>query len=318
MALVDSRLMPGFRFHPTDEELVMYYLKRKVMGKMTHCAEIISELDIYKYEPSDLPDKACLKSRDLNWYFFCPRRGNKYANGVRANRATEFGYWKATGNDRTVSHNNHTVGKIKTLIFHRGKPPKGNRTDWVIHEYRLDDSTLAAVGVMQDLYVLCKVFHKSGFGPKNGEQYGAPFVEEEWDDDDIKIQCVPASSPPAVKCCDTKNAAGLCDHNVNGNTCAAVSLEVVMCGERVKQQAEVSSDLNLEPRYDDELDGMLATFVEDLAPTKILPHSADGNSDELEIYNQLDDLSDWVELHQGGYLPGSIDSNFFLELDDLD
>lgn len=36
---------------------------------------------------------------------------------------------------------------------------------------------------MQDYYALYKVFRKSGPGPKNGEQYGAPFREEEWDDD---------------------------------------------------------------------------------------------------------------------------------------
>lgn len=36
----------------------------------------------------------------------------------------------------------------------------------------------------KDALVLCRVFQKSGSGPKNGEQYGAPFVEEEWEDDD--------------------------------------------------------------------------------------------------------------------------------------
>ncbi|CAJ2628142.1 unnamed protein product [Trifolium pratense] len=32
----------------------------------------------------------------------------------------------------------------------------------------------------EDAYVLCRVFQKSGTGPKNGEKYGAPFVEAEW------------------------------------------------------------------------------------------------------------------------------------------
>lgn len=35
--------------------------------------------------------------------------------------------------------------------------------------------------IMQE-YMLCKVFQKSGPGPKNGAQYGAPFNEEEWSD----------------------------------------------------------------------------------------------------------------------------------------
>lgn len=36
----------------------------------------------------------------------------------------------------------------------------------------------------QDYYALYKVFKKSGPGPKNGEQYGAPFKEEDWVDDE--------------------------------------------------------------------------------------------------------------------------------------
>lgn len=36
----------------------------------------------------------------------------------------------------------------------------------------------------QDNYVLCKVFKKNGLGPKNGAQYGAPFNEADWADDD--------------------------------------------------------------------------------------------------------------------------------------
>lgn len=47
-------LAPGFRFHPTDEELVRYYLRRKIYGR-TFKSDLISEIDIYKVEPWDLP-----------------------------------------------------------------------------------------------------------------------------------------------------------------------------------------------------------------------------------------------------------------------
>jgi len=47
-------LPPGFRFHPTDEELVAYYLDRKVNGQAIEL-EIIPEVDLYKCEPWDLP-----------------------------------------------------------------------------------------------------------------------------------------------------------------------------------------------------------------------------------------------------------------------
>lgn len=46
--------MPGFRFHPTDEELVMYYLKRKMCGKKLNL-DVIRETDVYKWDPEELP-----------------------------------------------------------------------------------------------------------------------------------------------------------------------------------------------------------------------------------------------------------------------
>lgn len=48
-----TSLAPGFRFHPTDEELVIYYLKRKFFGKPFRF-DAIAEVDIYKSEPWDL------------------------------------------------------------------------------------------------------------------------------------------------------------------------------------------------------------------------------------------------------------------------
>lgn len=47
-------LPPGFRFHPTDEELAAYYLDRKITGRKIEL-EIIPEIDLYKCEPWDLP-----------------------------------------------------------------------------------------------------------------------------------------------------------------------------------------------------------------------------------------------------------------------
>ncbi|CAH8392253.1 unnamed protein product [Eruca vesicaria subsp. sativa] len=186
-----TQLAPGFRFHPTDVELVRYYLKRKVLGKKL-LVDAICELDIYKFEPSDLPDKSYIKSGDLKWHFFCPRE-KKYATGVRANRATECGYWKTTGKERAVLCNDEVVGKIRTLVYHVGKSPRGDRTDWVMHEYRLEDKVLTQKNIPQDTYVLCVLFKKDGPGPRNGAQYGAPFNEEDWSDQEQHTN-VPATS----------------------------------------------------------------------------------------------------------------------------
>ncbi|KAI3799667.1 hypothetical protein L1987_34966 [Smallanthus sonchifolius] len=178
-----SSLAPGFRFHPTDEELVRYYLRRKICGKPFRF-DAISDVDVYKVEPWDLPGLSRLKTRDLEWYFFSVL-DKKYGNGSRTNRATDRGYWKTTGKDRSVYHRSQLVGMKKTLVYHIGRAPKGERTNWVMHEYRLIDQELEKAGIFQDAFVLCRIFRKSGSGPKNGEQYGAPFVEEEWEDDEL-------------------------------------------------------------------------------------------------------------------------------------
>ncbi|XP_031500271.1 NAC domain-containing protein 53-like [Nymphaea colorata] len=182
---------PGFRFHPTDAELVCFYLRRKICQKLIN-PDVISELDIYKFAPWDLPGQSCLQSKDLEWYFYCPR-DRKYANGSRTNRATEIGYWKTTGKDRPVYNHSQLVGMKKTLVFHVGRAPNGDRTNWVMHEYRLEDKNLVESGIAQDSFVLSKIFEKSGPGPKNGEQYGAPFREEEWNDDLVENLTVPQS-----------------------------------------------------------------------------------------------------------------------------
>ncbi|XP_024977299.1 NAC domain-containing protein 17-like isoform X3 [Cynara cardunculus var. scolymus] len=94
------------------------------------------------------------------------------------------GYWKATGKDRIIKRRSCSVGIKKTLVYYQGRAPSGQRTDWVMHEYTVDEEELKRCPFAQEHYVLYKIFKKSGPGPKNGEQYGAPFVEEEWSDDD--------------------------------------------------------------------------------------------------------------------------------------
>ncbi|XP_038971563.1 NAC domain-containing protein 45-like [Phoenix dactylifera] len=162
-------LPPGFRFHPTDEELVAYYLKRKINGLKIEL-EIIPEVDLYKCEPWDLPDKSLLPSKDLEWYFFSPR-DRKYPNGSRTNRATKAGYWKATGKDRKVTSQKRTMGMKKTLVFYKGRAPHGSRTNWVMHEYRLDEKECETNSGLQDAYSLCRVFKKTMPAPKIIDQY---------------------------------------------------------------------------------------------------------------------------------------------------
>ncbi|CAH9129652.1 unnamed protein product [Cuscuta epithymum] len=154
------RLPPGFRFHPTDEELVVKYLKCKALRRPLP-ASIIPEVDISKSDPWDLPGDF-----EKERYFFSTKEV-KYANGSRSNRATSSGYWKATGLDKQILSSGSTkggtnqpnvVGMKKTLVFYHGKPPHGKRTDWIMHEYRLSNVAES------ENWVLVRIFLKQRGG----------------------------------------------------------------------------------------------------------------------------------------------------------
>lgn len=51
---VDPHLPPGYRFHPTDEELITYYLLNKVLDS-NFTGKAIAEVDLNKCEPWELP-----------------------------------------------------------------------------------------------------------------------------------------------------------------------------------------------------------------------------------------------------------------------
>jgi len=165
-------LPPGFRFHPTDEELVVYYLKKKA-ANLPLPVSIIAEIDLYKFDPWELPAKATFGEQE--WYFFSPRE-RKYPNGARPNRAATSGYWKATGTDKPIiaAGGNQKVGVKKALVFYGGKPPKGVKTNWIMHEYRLVDNNKTTskppsfdpthnkkASLRLDDWVLCRIYKKN-------------------------------------------------------------------------------------------------------------------------------------------------------------
>ncbi|PKA60073.1 NAC domain-containing protein 74 [Apostasia shenzhenica] len=162
-----TSLPPGFRFHPTDDELVGYYLKRKVDG-LKFELEVIPVVDLYKFDPWELPEKSFLPKKDMEWFFFCPR-DRKYPNGSRTNRATASGYWKATGKDRKIVCESTTKGLRKTLVFYRGRAPGGGRTEWVMHEYRLCEDLPQGATAFLGAFALCRVVKRSEHGSHHGE-----------------------------------------------------------------------------------------------------------------------------------------------------
>ncbi|KAL5068062.1 hypothetical protein RYX36_018949 [Vicia faba] len=159
---VGASLPPGFRFYPSDEELVLHYLLKKITNENV-IKGTLEEIDLHTCEPWQLPEVAKLNATE--WYFFS-FRDRKYSTGFRTNRATTSGYWKATGKDRTVYDpiSREVVGMRKTLVFYRNRAPNGIKTGWIMHEFRLETPHMPP----KEDWVLCRVFHK-GKTENNGK-----------------------------------------------------------------------------------------------------------------------------------------------------
>ncbi|KAF0892554.1 hypothetical protein E2562_016851 [Oryza meyeriana var. granulata] len=175
--MMEANLPPGFRFHPRDEELVMDYLYHKLAGGGDRGGGgggvAMVDVDLNKCEPWELPDAARVGATE--WYFFS-LHDRKYATGQRTNRATRSGYWKATGKDRAIVSPRRgvavavagavVVGMRKTLVFYQGRAPRGTKTEWVMHEFRVDGQAVAdhpssSASLLKEDWVLCRVFYKS-------------------------------------------------------------------------------------------------------------------------------------------------------------
>ncbi|XP_072973720.1 protein CUP-SHAPED COTYLEDON 3-like [Typha angustifolia] len=175
---INGTLLPGFRFYPSDEELVCYYLRKKVANERAHGATMV-EVDLHTREPWELPDVAKLSANE--WYFFS-FRDRKYATGLRTNRATKSGYWKATGKDRIIHDpsSRMVTGMRKTLVFYRGRAPNGIKSSWVMHEFRLENPHTPP----KEDWVLCRVFQK-----KRGESMNNNYNMEIYEPESNAIGC---------------------------------------------------------------------------------------------------------------------------------
>uniref|UniRef100_J3NF79 NAC domain-containing protein n=1 Tax=Oryza brachyantha TaxID=4533 RepID=J3NF79_ORYBR len=169
----DDLVFPGFRFHPTDQELVRFYLTRKV-EKKPFSIDIIKELDIYKHDPWDLPKashgvvlqgSSSTTEKECR-YFFC-LRGRKYRNSIRPNRVTGSGFWKATGIDKPIfsltGAGGDCIGLKKSLVYYRGSAGRGTKTDWMMHEFRLPSSSPAPdhPAAANEIWTICRIFKRS-------------------------------------------------------------------------------------------------------------------------------------------------------------
>ncbi|EOX92580.1 hypothetical protein QUC31_003716 [Theobroma cacao] len=152
-------LPPGFRFCPTDEELVLHFLYPKALLLPCH-PNIIPELDLHLLHPWELNGKALLSG---NHCFFFTQ--------MMENRVLENGYWKQLDTEEPIFGGaGKKIGMKKFFVFYINEAPFGIETNWLMQEYHLCnwDSTLTSYKTTgnQKLdcskWVLCRVEESKG------------------------------------------------------------------------------------------------------------------------------------------------------------
>ncbi|KAG4940071.1 hypothetical protein JHK87_043942 [Glycine soja] len=130
----------GLGFRPTEQELVNFYLKHKLLGDDPR-VHVIPVIDLCDVEPWNVPvilaSSSAIRFGDPDWFFFSPV-DFKYLKSKRFNRTTKCGFWKATGKDRDIrtgDTDNTVIGTKKTLVYYQGRVSCGVKSNWVIHEY---------------------------------------------------------------------------------------------------------------------------------------------------------------------------------------
>nr|XP_027123407.1 NAC domain-containing protein 7-like [Coffea arabica]XP_027126111.1 NAC domain-containing protein 7-like [Coffea arabica] len=166
----------GYKFVPSDYELLKYYLLPKVRGGFTLPAAglgIIREADVYQSHPANLPG---LDKGEASCYFFTTR-DLRYENSERTARTTKDGrgHWRMTSKRTPLFEADRSnLGRKNTLVYHLTKPPgpgvpsnKDLKTNWIMHEFVLDRSLYdccqipsASTNKLKQV-VLCRIYERN-------------------------------------------------------------------------------------------------------------------------------------------------------------
>ncbi|KAF2549519.1 hypothetical protein F2Q70_00019169 [Brassica cretica] len=161
----------GYRFRPTDEEIVGHYVRPKSLESNTsHVDEVMNTVDIYSFDPWELRCKSRIKSRDeVVWYFFgCKKR----MHNSKHRRTIPSGFWSNTGKTKPIIRkkgggDHEKIGEKRVFVFkYSSKIPGGSKSksksksDWVMHEYVATFSSPDSQMMTTSTYTVCKVMFK--------------------------------------------------------------------------------------------------------------------------------------------------------------
>lgn len=223
----------GFRFRPTDEELLLHYLCRKALSCPLP-ADIIPVADLARLHPWELPGDAHGER-----YFFHLPATRCWRKGGGVSRAGGTGVWRVSGKEKLVvgPRCKRPVGAKRTLVFcHRG----GARTDWTMHEYRLLPAGLdACAGAAKNSlphmschaaeakdWVVCRIFKKTTPAHRGGGGAHLPHIRgtvRRRGDADMPSSPSSASSCVTEACNNSGDGEEEGESSSNSNSCSVAS-----------------------------------------------------------------------------------------------
>ncbi|KAM0033827.1 putative transcription factor NAM family [Helianthus debilis subsp. tardiflorus] len=147
----------GYRFCPTDEEIIIHYLRPKAFNLPLPATAITHSDHLFDHHPLHLPGN--LKEKR---YFFCkPSCGNVYGLNLG-------GYWKPivkNGHSHSqlilATGCNHPIGFKKSFVFYEFSDHRSSRsavkTPWILHQFSL----LYPLPIKIEEWVVCSIHMKS-------------------------------------------------------------------------------------------------------------------------------------------------------------
>ncbi|MCL7052252.1 hypothetical protein MKW94_017911 [Papaver nudicaule] len=161
--LEDSYVPIGFKFAPSDDELISFFLKNKIENPGEFNLPAIPVTNIYEHLPQDLLEG----NKDKDAYFFTPRN-KRHAKGPHVNRSVKegYGHWRITGSGKAKEIrgvDGSAIGYKNSLKFYTGKnKTDGKGTDWLMNEYVMTEKVGCSSGSSMNLddWVISQVYLK--------------------------------------------------------------------------------------------------------------------------------------------------------------
>ncbi|XP_059641372.1 NAC transcription factor NAM-2-like [Cornus florida] len=155
-ASASSKIPIGYKFHPTDEELI-HYLSCKANEEPLPCQGVVNDVfDLYSKEPSELFEG----SEEKILYFFTKLK-KKHEKGSRINRVTRIGNWKGQdkakdikdGGTGNAEGEERVIGMKRNFTYYVKSDPK--KSGWSMTEYNLGGTNLKRAKIKD--YVISQI-----------------------------------------------------------------------------------------------------------------------------------------------------------------